>query len=296
MLPVAPNAVDFQGFTRLRALAANDDPAALGEAAVQFEALVIGMMLETARSASLGSGLFDGGETEEYLKLMDRQVALELARAGGFGFARMIEQQLGAGASVSPPVSRPAPLPVAVPAAPRAPAVPAVSGPSRFATPQQFVERFLPEATAAGRVLGVDPRVLLAQAALETGWGKAIPAYPDGRPAHNLFGIKADPSWQGPRIARWTIEHAAGVAERRREDFRAYPDGAASFADYVRLISGSARYAPALDAADPEGYVRAVADAGYATDPDYAAKWLAVYRSEPLRSLELKNGALEPTR
>ena len=73
------------------------DPSAIAEVAVQFEALFIGMMLKTARDASMGEGLFDGQETRQYLDLMDSQVALELARKGGFGFGRMIVEQLAKG-------------------------------------------------------------------------------------------------------------------------------------------------------------------------------------------------------
>lgn len=313
MTLAAPSVVDLQGYERLRASAARNDPAALGEAAVQFEALVIGMLLESARSASLGDGLFDGSETEQYLELMDGQVALELARAGGLGFANTIVRQLDAaaerggaaaanGAAAVDGYRPSAPTRGELvltprPRAPRAPAAPApvAPAPARIDTPEQFVERFLPEASVAAAALGVEPRVLLAQAALETGWGKSIPTHPDGRPANNLFGIKASGSWDGARVGRWTIEHVDGAIQRRREQFRAYPDSASSFADYVRLIAGSPRYAAALGADSAEGYARAVADAGYATDPEYAEKWLAVYRSEPLRRAALKTGGAEPT-
>src|SRR6185503_17217452 len=91
---IPTNAVDLQGLGDLRRRAERNDPAALADVAVQFEALFIGMMLDSARSASIGSGLFDGPETEQYLSLMDRQVALELARSGGFGFAKMLTEQL----------------------------------------------------------------------------------------------------------------------------------------------------------------------------------------------------------
>src|SRR5690606_4260943 len=116
----AASVVDFTGYERLRASAARNDPAALGEAAVQFEALVIGMLLESARAARLGDGLLDGDGTEQYLELMDRQVALELARAGGLGFADMIVRQLGG----TPAGPRPHAAAVSF-----APAVPFASGP-----------------------------------------------------------------------------------------------------------------------------------------------------------------------
>jgi peptidoglycan hydrolase FlgJ len=339
-----PTAIDLTGLTQLRANAAREDPAALAEAAVQFEALFIGMMLKTARDASLGEGLFDGQETRQYLELMDSQVALELARKGGFGFGRMIVEQLvkGEGAPGSAATAPQAfdlrdvlrgPIGVTdsvrapsggVPAAlaPRDPAQefprglpPSLRGlgsPGAAASPaeastgktaltgsaEDFVTRFLGEATTAAKALGVEPRLLLAQAALETGWGGESPLHPDGRPANNLFGIKAGSSWRGSRVAQWTIEHGEGGATRRREEFRAYPHTADSFADYVSLISSSPRYAAALEKAhDAEAYARAIGAAGYATDPDYAEKWLSIYHGDRLGGAlrELKTGDLEPT-
>jgi flagellar protein FlgJ len=323
------NAVDLEGLSDLRRRAQRDDPSALSDVAMQFEALFIGMMLESARSASLGSGLLDGSETEQYqyLKLMDRQVALELARQGGFGFGKMLEQQLGgeaeparALAMLGPRAPRAAELarapqaPVvplrglprgvdraAPPLAPSAPAEPdssefpvglpssleALSGArpvetTAEPTPAQFVTALLPEAQAAAAELGIEPRLLLAQAALETGWGRAVPQRGD-ESAHNLFGIKAGASWDGAAVEHWTQEHEGGVTVAQRERFRAYGSTAESFADYVDLIATARRYAEALDqAADPEAYARAVTKAGYATDPKYADKWLAIYNGDRL--------------
>jgi flagellar protein FlgJ len=145
------------------------------------------------------------------------------------------------------------------------------------------VRRYLPDATAAARSLGLDPRLLLAQAALETGWGAATPQHPDGSSANNLFGIKAGDGWGGARVAHWTMEHMGGVTARKREVFRAYDHAAQSFADYVDVIGGSPRYAEALaHSSDPEAYARAVSEAGYATDPDYADKWLSIYHGDRL--------------
>src|SRR5690606_34592634 len=166
------------------------------------------------------------------------------------------------------------------------------------ATPEEFVARFLPEARTAAEKLGVEPELLLAQAALETGWGAALPRHANGASTHNLFGIKAGGAWRGDSAAHWTVENLGGVAERRREEFRAYGTSADSFADYVQLISQSPRYAAALENAhDAERYARALHDAGYATDPDYAEKWLAIYRGERLRSAVdgLKHSEPEPT-
>ena len=298
---IPTNAVDLEGLGELRRRAQRDDPRALADVAVQFEALFIGMMLESARSASLGSGLFDGGETEQYLALMDRQVALELARQGGFGFGKLLTQQLGEREAVRPvpptttgvrppeaptaddvPASGTAAFPSALPASLASLGGAAPTDASAEPTPAQFVTALLPEAQAAAAALGVEPRLLLAQAALETGWGRAAPQR-DGEPAHNLFGIKAGASWSGAAVEHWTLEHEGGVTAPQRERFRAYGDTAESFADYVGLISTARRYADALSqAGDPEGYARAMTKAGYATDPNYADKWLAIYHGDRL--------------
>jgi flagellar protein FlgJ len=314
--PISPNAVDLTGLEQLRRSAARDDKSAVAEVAVQFDALFIGMMLDSARKANLGDGLFDGQQTQPYLELMDRQVALDMARHGGLGFGKLLLQQLTPGAQVKPSAVH-APLPGTRSAPPVAPSVetpsptealpeisPASQATAEFpaALPQSmtalggttaedpttspaedFVAQLLPHATAAATALGVEPRLLLAQAALETGWGGAVPQHADGASAHNLFGIKAGSAWSGARTAQWTLEHEDGVAVRRRDEFRAYPSSAASFADYVDLIGNTPRYAAALASADnPEAYAHAVQAAGYATDPGYADKWLAIYHGQRL--------------
>lgn len=305
------NAVDLTGLSDLRRRAQHDDPSAISDVALQFEAMFIGMMLESARSASLGGGVFDSSETEQYLALMDKQVALELARHGGFGFGKMLEQQLTPRnpdvSTPSAPVTfdrRPAP-PAGAGVREPAPPLPPTSAdvaefpralPSSLAalggadtaenssapTPTEFVTALLPEAEAAAAKLGIEPRLLLAQAALETGWGRAVPQR-GSESAHNLFGIKAGKSWSGPSVEQWTLEHSAGVTAPQREDFRAYGSTAESFADYVGLISSSRRYAGALaHGGSSEAYARAVTKAGYATDPQYADKWLSIYNGDRL--------------
>jgi flagellar protein FlgJ len=317
---VAPptNAVDLEGLSALRRRAARDDPQALAEVAVQFEALFIGMMLESARSASLGSGVFDGSETEQYMALMDAQVALELARNGGFGFAKMLTQQLASrdGALPAPQQTpqRPTAPRVAYGPSPELPTAGGVAAPRAVSetdkaafpralpsslealggvpqaeppaepTPAQFVTALLPEANAAAEALGIEPRLLLAQAALETGWGRAVPQLGE-QSAHNLFGIKAGDEWRGTSVEKWTLEHEDGVTAPQREQFKVYGSTADSFADYVDLIGTARRYTEALGhAANPEAYARAVTKAGYATDPQYADKWMAIYHGRRLEN------------
>jgi flagellar protein FlgJ len=259
---------DFQGLNALRVSAQQQSPAALTEAAIQFEALFIGEMLKSARQASFGDGIFDSQQTQQYLAMMDQQVALEMARSGGYGFGDQIVrgmEKLGAGG---------------------------------YPTPDAFVADIWPHARVAGQRLGVDPEVLVAQAALETGWGESIMQRPDGRPSFNFFGIKADAKWHGDRVLKPTLEFRDGVPERVKQPFRAYASAADGFADYTRLIGGSARYGAArASSSDARAYAHALQDAGYATDPDYAKKLLAVFAGDQLRlSLDgLKGGGLGPT-
>jgi flagellar protein FlgJ len=150
----------------------------------------------------------------------------------------------------------------------------AAADPKKFAanTPERFVSEIWTDAKKAARELGVDPRALVAQAALETGWGRRVIKTGDGGSAHNLFGIKAA-GWKGERARVGTHEYTNGVKHAETADFRAYASPAESFADYVRLLKTNPRYQQALAAGtDIKGFARGLQKAGYATDPGYAAK------------------------
>ena len=143
-------------------------------------------------------------------------------------------------------------------------------------TPEGFVASIWQHAQSAARELGVDARALVAQAALETGWGKRQIKHADGSTSHNLFGIKAN-GWNGQRALAGTHEYVDGVRRNETASFRAYGSPAESFADYVRLLKTSPRYQQALQAGtDVQGFARGLQRAGYATDPRYAAKIAAI--------------------
>ncbi len=164
--------------------------------------------------------------------------------------------------------------------------------------PLSFVRALAPQAAVAAKKLGVSVRALLAQAALETGWGKHLPSHGDGSSSNNLFGIKAGSSWEGDKVSVPTLEYENGVAVRRRDAFRAYDSPSDSFADYARLIADSPRYAQALGQGENiAGFVRGLMRGGYATDPSYAAKITAIANSPQMRAAlaALKNGAATPT-
>ena len=143
-------------------------------------------------------------------------------------------------------------------------------------TPEGFVAKIWHHAQKAAQELGVDPRALVAQAALETGWGRRGISRGNGGDSNNLFGIKAT-GWSGERVTAGTHEYVGGQKTTETADFRAYRSTADSFADYVRLLKNNGRYQQALKAGtDIHGFARGLQKAGYATDPRYAAKIAAI--------------------
>ncbi len=146
-----------------------------------------------------------------------------------------------------------------------------------FTDSDAFVATMLPMAEQAARRIGVDPRYLVAQAALETGWGKSVMRNSDGSSSHNLFGIKATGSWQGEQARAITSEFRDGQFVKETAAFRSYDSYQDSFHDLVTLLQSNARYQGALDAADnPEQFARELQKAGYATDPGYAKKIISI--------------------
>jgi len=144
--------------------------------------------------------------------------------------------------------------------------------PGRFESPEQFVEALLPLAESVAGELGIDPKVLLAQAALETGWGRFI-TQDQQRNSYNLFNIKTGSRWEGDQVRVSTLEYNQGIPQREMASFRAYDSYEDSFRDYVNFLKNSPRYQIALEHADnPARYLQELQAAGYATDPAYADK------------------------
>lgn len=292
---------DLQGLAGLRQQARQDSPEAVKEAAKQFEAVFIQMMLKSMRAASPSEdgGIMDSDQTRLYRDMYDQQIALSMAQQGKLGLADTIARQLG-GEGVNPPARPTSPeivgdplatlrqverirsnvaMPVAAtPARPAAartenPDFPVSDAPYKPGSPVAFVRRMWPHAQEAARRLGVAPEVLIAQAAHETAWGRSVPRFADGRTSHNLFGIKASRGWTGERVVNSTFEFINGVAVRLKDGFRAYPSYADSFNDYVRFLQVNPRYSQALESVgDGFSYLRELQRAGYATDPKYARK------------------------
>lgn len=144
-------------------------------------------------------------------------------------------------------------------------------------SPNDFVASLAGFAEDAARSLGVNPNVLVAQAALETGWGKHMIRNQDGSNSFNLFGIKASGGWQGDVAKVQTTEFRGGVAGKESAEFRSYASLEQSFQDYVGFLKENPRYQIALDSAgSDQAFVQGLQKAGYATDPNYAEKILSI--------------------
>ena len=152
-------------------------------------------------------------------------------------------------------------------------------GKTAFASKDEFIAAMLPMAERAAEKIGVDARYLVAQAALETGWGKSIIRQQDGTSSHNLFGIKSHNSWDGESARVLTTEYQGGKAVKEAASFRAYDSYAHSFEDYVSFLQSNGRYQNALSSTEnPEQFARELQKAGYATDPQYARKVTQIAR------------------
>jgi flagellar protein FlgJ len=268
-------AVDAQALDGLRHAAGRDPQAALKETARQFEALFMRELVKSMREATMKSGLVDNEGTEMGTELLDEQLALKMTGLPG-GLSEMIErqlrQQMSAGRDSSP---RGAAAQAPAVSSSAAADVGGVAGAVPRPTPTQaaFVARHREAALQVARETGIPAAFMIGQAAHETGWGRSEIRMADGRNAHNLFGIKAGPGWQGKVAEVTTTEYIDGQPRKLVQRFRAYDSYAEAFRDYARLISQSPRYQAVMhNLHSAQAFAQQLQQAGYATDPQYAAK------------------------
>ncbi|NOZ11344.1 MAG: flagellar assembly peptidoglycan hydrolase FlgJ [Gammaproteobacteria bacterium] len=284
---------DFNGLTGLKASAgaAKDDPVALRAVAKQFEALFLQMVLKSMRNASLGEGAFDSDQSRLYRDMFDQQISTSMSTKG-IGIADMLVRQLDKSVNTQSQFAMPSPLgrsstlPLSRNSSAQSVRAVAVADTASVSvatklqseseldgSAQSFIKTLLPHAQRVAKTLGVVPEVLLAQSALETGWGQFVARHPEGQSSYNLFGIKAGAGWTGKEVTVGSYEFIRGTAVKQSSAFRSYGSYAESFDDYARFLRTNNRYDGALEkAADPKAYARALQDAGYATDPHYARK------------------------
>jgi flagellar protein FlgJ len=154
-----------------------------------------------------------------------------------------------------------------------------LSSPS-FNEPKDFVSALIEPAKSVQEKIGVPFQVIIAQAALETGWGQKIIKDQNGSSSNNLFNIKADNRWAGDKITKDTLEFEQGAMIKKSEPFRMYESLSDSVDDYIDFLSTSERYKEALQgASNVEHFLQGLQKAGYATDPQYADKILGTWKT-----------------
>jgi len=315
----APLAADAGALSALKQQAKASPKAALSAAATQFEAMFVQMLLKSMREALPQDGMLSSEQSKLYTSLFDQQIAQQMGKRGiGLKqvLERQLAPALGVaepgnaagaakGVTVQDVSSTRAATRAAAPAATgpgadtatgaagvlrrsMSAAVPPTAAPAgtdgnaSARLPENvraFVDKMRPHAEAAAKVVGVPADLLLAQAGLETGWGRSQPKAADGAASHNLFGIKAGRSWDGKVALASTTEYVAGAFVRTIEKFRAYGSYTEAFQDFGKLITSSARYAnAAARTADPVAYAQGLQQGGYATDPHYADKLVRAIR------------------
>jgi flagellar protein FlgJ len=307
---------DLNGLDQLKYQLKGDSVDDLRVVAQQFEAIFIQQMLKTMRDASLSEGLFDSNSSDFYVDMLDKQMSLNLSAGKGIGLADVIVQQLSSRLNIKTEesglteqslpaeVSEPGPIlsqagresgevkPADASADNVTGIIPIVLKPGGFLSnasnqnitdPETFIKSLWPLAVNAAKEIGVNPQVLVAQAALETGWGQHIANNENGNSSHNLFNIKAGSSWQGETVTLATTEIRNGIAVKEYAAFRVYDSFNASFEDYIALLKNNPRYDKTLaSSVDAHDYAAALQQAGYATDPDYSAKIMRIANGETM--------------
>jgi len=261
---------------------------------------------------------FNSQESQFYRDMYDKQLALTLSTGKGLGIADAMYKQLSGrvgGAPIegsqakhtSAAASMPVPLrshapsqsstitPLTLSAVPSTSSplsqsdVPAVntndkkalSGYASMAkTPNEFINALLPSVKKVASSIGLDPLVLIAQSALETGWGSKVLADQNGASSNNVFNIKAHKTWDGDVVSQNSLEYKQGRFVNEKSDFRQYDSIEKSVQDYIGFIQDNPRYQKALNVtSSASDYIQEIANAGYATDPDYADKIINVLKS-----------------
>jgi flagellar protein FlgJ len=316
----AQNFLDVNGLNSIRQDAKSGDKAgkkdALEQAAKQFEAIFMQMLMKSMRKAQEvleSDSPFNSESTKFYRDMHDQQMSLELSNNGALGLSELIVRQLGGDSENFTPhnilrsdgnldsrgslrISEPALLSnistVNDSSAHQgsskdrqtngsiaAQAVSMMQSPT-FEQPKDFVSALTADAKRVQDKINVPFEVVIAQAALETGWGQKIIKTNSGESSNNLFNIKADSRWAGEKTHKETLEFENGAMVKKREPFRVYESIGQSVDDYLNLLTKSERYQGALEnSANVEQFLHNLQSAGYATDPDYAKKIIGTLRT-----------------
>lgn len=307
---------DLQSLDSLRQGGHANDEKALRAAAEQFEAIFMGMMLKSMRQANAvfeEDNPMNSRYTEFYRDMHDNQLTSDISNQGTLGLADLMVQQLSptgtenfTPAELLPP-SRVASSSNTVPYEDATEVAAAAKGPSKArvdnlvmdeqteawqpGNPMEFLQALAPYAKEVEQESGIAAESVLAQAALETGWGRHVIPNGNGGSSNNLFNIKADNRWGGDRAEANTTEYYDGKPQREDAFFRSYNNVADSFRDYVSFLNNNPRYEQALQVGKDAGrFVEELQNAGYATDPAYARKLQTIMNSDAMQKVREKFG------
>lgn len=314
-LDQAKNFFDLAGLNSIRQQSNSTDKAekkeALTVAAKQFEAIFMQMLLKSMRSAQdvlESDSPFNSQSTKFYRDMHDQQMAIELSSNGSLGLSELIVRQLGGDKDNFTPntvIRGDGHLPhgltseqskntspfelhknntgVSINRQSKTPFTEVFNltkNEQRFTDSTDFVQKLTEPAKQVEKNVGIPFQVVIAQAALETGWGKKIISDEQGNSSNNLFNIKADKRWPGESIAKETLEFEQGTMVKKVAPFRAYQTLEESINDYSDFLSNSPRYQATLEkVGNVEHFLQGLQDAGYATDPKYAEKIMGTLKS-----------------
>ena len=290
-------AADAKSLGKLKMDAGNSTPESIKETAKQFESLFMKELIKSMRdaNAAMKSGMNDNAGSDLGSDLLDQQFAVQMSGQPG-GLSQLIAAQLTRQADAAKAAQAEATqgskagsgTGTGTAPTPPAGAAPARLDPhhnvgnvsnsgktSRAPTAGQvaFVNKLSDAAAKVEQSTGIPASYMIGQAGHETAWGQHEILQKGGAPSFNLFGIKATAGWTGKVAEVTTTEYSNGVAQKTVAKFRAYGSYEESFKDYAKLIGDSPRYAQAkLQTSSPQAFASGLQKAGYATDPDYAAK------------------------
>ncbi|HHC4953381.1 TPA: flagellar assembly peptidoglycan hydrolase FlgJ [Escherichia albertii] len=279
---LASAAWDAQSLNELKAKASEDPAANIRPVARQVEGMFVQMMLKSMREALPKEGLFSSEHTRLYTSMYDQQIAQQMTAGKGLRLAEMMVEQMTPAQPLPDEAQPAAPMKYSLETVARyqnqtfsqlvQKAVPRNYDDSLPGDSKAFLAQLSLPAQLASQQSGVPHHLILAQAALESGWGQRQIRRENGEPSYNLFGVKASGNWKGPVTEITTTEYENGEAKKVKAKFRVYRSYLEALSDYVGLLTRNPRYAAVTTAASAEQGAQALQDAGYATDPHYARK------------------------
>ncbi|CAM3729350.1 flagellar biosynthesis protein [Xenorhabdus thuongxuanensis] len=300
-LTMSNAAYDVNSLHSLKAKLSQEPQQGLRQVAQQLEGVFVQMMLKSMRSSLPQDGMLSSEQTRFYTSLYDQQIAQDLSQKG-LGFADMIVKQFSNANNVSGELASTVPMPLdneilqTLPKQALEPfmrrAMPdsgdmsknsslAFSNGSAQPKPlpmhnTSFVSMLSLPAQLASQQSGIPHLLIIAQAALESGWGQREILTKEGKPSYNLFGIKAGKHWQGPVTNIMTTEYIDGEAKKMQDSFRVYGSYVEAITDYVKLLTENPRYTKIAQSTTAEQGAYSLQEAGYATDPSYAKKLVSL--------------------